>query len=1026
MKWIQSCLKNKLLIYLATIALCLVGVFCTLQSTISPFPVISGNSLSFDLSYPGANAQTVQNQIVNKITNKLESIDNLEYITTTTKAGQTSFNIALNSSTTADIFKAQLQVTQAISSANLPASVSAPDIKLSDGGTIGLITFILSSKSLSLFEMSNFIHAELIPKFNTLPGVSVYASDMNPIIKIGLEPSKLAQYHLNLNTVTEIINDNYQSRPLGSLQINESPYILNVANPINSLPDMGNLIIGSTQAPSTTHVKGLPIFLKDIATLSFEPKNIHDQPYSTFNDQPTATIKLLTTSNANPFSISSSSRAIVNKLKSSLPSDTDIKPLIDIASTMKASMNEVVFTIIIASILVLLVALIFLGRLKTTLIPIITIPVCLLGAITINYLFGYSINLITLLAMVIAVGLVVDDAIVVVENVTCYIERGKKKYQAIIEGASNIATTIIGITLTLIAVYTPILFTNTNTSSFLKPFALTLSAAVLISGIVALTLTPVMSESFISNQAPNAYQKKFEQALHRLIDHYHRVLLFILNHAKTAVALIFILLTIGGFFALKLPINVFPQDPNGNIMLTINGEPTDTVDSLKAKTALFEKYFQSPKIRFYAVDIDKDQNSGQLQSNVQLIYKLKYLSLLPALTDKINQFIKNQHITNTYATLGNSASSGNFDLGFFLYSNDSTAIVDQMATRITKHMENSPIFSMAQNDVNPMKKQLAFDIDTAKAIQYGISRQQITQLLSASFGGTTLDNYFSIAGLTVPVIVQLNNQDLTDPRSFEKLQITSATNGKTYPLNAFVSLKTIAQPTTISTFGNQATVKINANLAPGHSMGEAISYINQITKTQAPSAQIYYDGNARDYIEGNKENIWVAILGLSSVYFLLTILFRNLADPLIIMLTVPFSVIGGALALYLINGSINIYSTIGLITLIGLITKHGVLIVKFANRQLADGIAVKEAILAATHQRFRPILMTTLAMTFGALPLVFSSGLMFEARRNLGIVLIGGLIIGTVFSLLIVPLMYLFIKKAKDLVHLPRTKTLEN
>ena len=327
-------------------------------------------------------------------------------------------------------------------------------------------------------------------------------------------------------------------------------------------------------------------------------------------------------------------------------------------------------------------------------------------------------------------------------------------------------------------------------------------------------------------------------------------------------------------------------------------------------------------------------------------------------------------------------------------------------------MKKSPMFISATNTINYPKKQFMFDVDYVKAAKFGLYKEQISEFLSTLYGGYALDNYFNISGLNVPVFVQLGVYDLKDPASLEKLQIKSPITNNYYPMSEFVSFKLVAKPSVISTYNDFPMVSINANLAKNVSLSGAMDFVNTLLKTEAPSFQYQYFGDAETYLEGNYQTVLVMVLGMFCIYFLLAVLFRSLLDPFIILLTVPFSIVGGALSLYLVGGTLNLFSVLGLITLIGLITKHGVLIVQFANEELrAKACTVKEAILMATQQRFRPIIMTTLAMTLGVLPLVLSYDVMYISRQNLGIVIVGGLLVGTFFSLFIVPLVYMLVKK---------------
>jgi multidrug efflux pump len=687
------------------------------------------------------------------------------------------------------------------------------------------------------------------------------------------------------------------------------------------------------------------------------------------------------------------------------------------ATVVMNSIHEVAITILIACILVIIVAFVFLGRLRTTLISLVAIPICLLGALTFIYAIGDTINILTLLALVIAVGLVVDDAIVVVENITRYIEMGYKRYDAVIEGTASIAMTIIGITLTLLAVYLPLTFINSSVVTLIKPFAVTLAAAVFISGIVALTVTPVAAYALVTDAAENRYQLWFHKVLSNIINVYHSILKTLLTYSKTALFFIVVILTIGGFFALKLPMQIFPDDPDGAVEIDIKTTPTDTMATVKKKLALFEQFYKDPRSEYYSENIapNKYTSTQALMGNIEIKYGQDYLKQIAGIVDSINKYIKKNNIKDAHARMSNFFNyRGNADVSFFFYSTGSTAQNNALATKLAKVLAKSPVFSSAEADVQPAKKQLSFNINEERALSVGISRSDITSLLSTYYGGYRLHNDFSIDGLTVPVRVTIDLKDMRNPKSLDKLTIHSNLTNHDYPLSEFVSMKLIAQPEVIQRFNGLASVEMDLNLNKGYAMGQAIKAINNAAQSVAPNAQIYYIDSAKMYLEGSSQTILIALLGLACIYFLLTILFKNLADPLIILLTVPCTVIGGALSLYFIGGSINVYSTLGLITLIGLITKHGILIIRFANDELLKGKAVIEATLEATKQRFRPIMMTTLAMVMGALPLLLSDKIIYVSRQNLAIVIIGGLLIGTLFSLVIIPVVYKLIKQAEQ------------
>lgn len=1026
MEWFKACLKNKLLVYIGAIAICLAGLFSVFKAPLVPFTGSPTDKIWVNIAYPGANAQTISEQILKQLIPSLQTVDHIQMIDSTAQAGQARIILSPDDGLSElQLTQTQMQVMQIVSSANLPSSIPTPTVQMVGGGMSGLISYEITSKHLSVFDMNNFVQAVLYPKFSAIPGVVIFSSSDNPEVSIALNPIKLAQYKLDPLSIANIINANTQFDPLGDIFIKQQDYPLNLNNTINSLYDFDHMLVGYTLPTTssqtiTNYFSGLPIYLENIAKISFMPTPSAYQPFSSFNGEQDASINLNTRNNANPLTVSKVTHNFINSIKDTLPADMTITPVFDMSTVVLNSIHEVAVTIIIACLLVIIVAFIFLGRLRTTMISLVAIPICLLGAITFIYAIGDTINILTLLALVIAVGLVVDDAIVVVENITRYVEMGYKKYDAVIEGTHSIAMTIIGITLTLLAVYLPLTFIQSEIVNMIKPFAITLAAAVFISGIVALTVTPVVSYALITDKAENRYQQWFHHILSSIINAYHKVLKVLLTYSKTALCFIIFLLALGGYFAAKIPMTVFPHDPDGFLRIQINSTPTDTIASIKKQMLQFEKFYKAPEVDAYFEEIGPNQftNTQSLTGNINIKYKDSYLKQISGFADDINAYIKKSHISLAHATMEDFFSNrGNGDISFYLYSSGSTEQNNKLAEKLAAALKKSPAYASVNADIQPAKKQLSFKINQEKALSVGISRSDITSLLSTYYGGYRLHNDFSIAGLTVPVRVTIDTHDMQNPKSIDKLTIHSSLTNQTYPLSEFVTMSLIAEPEVIEKINGLPAVEIDINLNPGYAMGQGISIVNNVAKELTPNAQIEYIYGAESYLQGSSQTIWIALLGLACIYFLLTILFKNLADPFIILLTVPCTVIGGALSLYLIGGSINIYSTLGLITLIGLITKHGILIIRFANDELLKGKAVIEATLEATKHRFRPIMMTTLAMVMGALPLLLSDKIIYVSRQNLAIVIIGGLLIGTLFSLVIIPVVYTLIKKAEQAAH---------
>lgn len=1023
MNWVAACLRNKLIIYICSIALVCLGVFLLFKRPISPFPEIPVNMITIGIFYPGANAQTMDKQVTSPLIANLRAMANVQYINSYTQAGGSNILIHLNDMDPLKLLETQMNVIEIINAAHLPSSIPQPTVTIVKGQS-DLLSYVVSSNEFDVFYLSNFISSVLIPKFNSLPGVQIRRSGLRPAVKIQLKPESLALYHLDPQAIANSINLNYQSAPLGSLYLNKKTYVLDTVDNYDSLVTLQNLIVGYQKPVATQNLvkalaqeTGTPIYLKDIATLSFQPLGIEDTTYVNYNGKVAASFQLQTTTGANPFQITDAAEKFVKNLKATLPGDITITPLFKMSDVMSDSLHEVIKTILIACLLVFLVALVFLGRLKTTMVPIVAVPICLLGSILAFTIFDFSLNILTLLAMVIAVGLVVDDAIVVIENITRYIEQGCSKYDAVLQGTASIAKTIVGITLTLVAVYLPMTFVHGNMAVLFRAFALTLAAAVLISGVVALTLTPVLAMQCIDDRPPNSYQRWFDCVLHKIIDAYQSLLKKIFNQPFLALSVILVLIALSAYLVLKIPAMVFPPDPEGSVRVTIQGTMSDNKETLKNKAESFAQFYQDPKVSYYFLSVDKDPETGLLEAQISIQYKDQYLTRITQFEEQINTFITKQNLKNTFAKSQKFLNWGDdsFDITYYIYSNQSQDIINSEASAMTAELEKSPMFSIVSNTINPPQKELAFNIDTVTAQNLGISREQILQQLSTLYSGYQMTDNFSINGLSVPIVMQLDKDNLMDPNSYQKIMVHSNKTNKDYLLSNFVSLKILSKPQLIVSYNGMPTVLIQTRLAKGVGMAEGIAWVNHFMQTQYPQLQFTYVDQAKYFLESNNQTWVIAIFGLLAVYFLLTILFKSLIDPFIIMLTVPFTVLGGALSLYLIPaGSLNIFSVLGLITLIGLITKHGILIVQFANMELEQGASVLNAILSATRHRFRPIIMTTLAMIFGALPLLLSQKIMFVSRENLAITIIGGLIIGTFFSLFIVPLVYLLIKRSTN------------
>ena len=1007
MSFVQSICKRSVGIYLAALALCLLGLAALFWMPIAPFPSVTTNQLDVHLSYPGANTQATQSALADKVITALQGLDNIDLITGETAHGSANIHLILQKASALDVLQTKIAVMQAIAASHLPSIVPQAQVS-QQADTAGLVSYILTSDHMSLFQISTYIKSQLEPSFKAIPGVQIDTVPFDGTINIQLDPVKLTRYHLDVHQVGQALDAATQLSPLGQV------YRGSTSLPLNLL-DTGHTLAQLKAIPITqllTSHSLYPVTLSALGQVNFANHHLLKDFESHYNGHPSAALFLYTQSQANPFDVYKKSQAVIQTLRPQSPSDLKISVFDNQAQTMRDSFSEVLESLALACLLVVAISWLFLGNWRTTLMPIATLAVCLLGSVAVLAGLGESLNILTLLAMVIAAGLVVDDTIVVVENICSFMEQGTPLKRAIIDGTQQISLTVIGITATLLTVYLPLLMMHSSFATLLKAFTIPLAVAIFFSGVVALTLVPVLCFYCLNDQAPSSFHARFVRALQRMIQRYQRALHLVLDYPKTTLLILLVLIIGGGVRAMDLPQQFFPKDPSNYIDISRQGQTTDTVASIDQALKQFAPFYKQPTVKSYSTQIDRDPKTNRLMGHLRIQYHEQYLHQNPLFAAQINQFIQKKNTALTSATMENYSNWGHIDFEAALYGNVSVTQLNQLTKRISAQIKKSNLMSFVDTTANPPTMQLAFTFHRATMAALGITLPALKQALAHDFGGYQLARSFKIDGLDVPIIAQVKPATLRDPKALELITIESPNDHKAYPLSQFASWHLQPMPAQIDTINGLNSVRIVGNLKPGVSISAVIQLMNQLKEQMAPHLELHYFGQAQAYLQGHSESIWVACLGLFFTYAFLAILFNSLIDPFIILLTVPFSILGGMLSLSLFHDSLNLYSLLALITLIGLITKHGVLIVQWANFKLAiPNTSVRDAVLQATQQRFRPIIMTTLAMIFGALPLMLSQKLMYIARRDIGMVLISGLLVGTLFSLIIVPLVYTLVKK---------------
>ncbi|MCF6766917.1 efflux RND transporter permease subunit [Thiotrichales bacterium 19S11-10] len=1003
----KICIERPVLSVVISATIILFGILTLMLLPVRFEPQQFKPTLRIITSYPGASANVIQDDVTQKIVSSLSNVSNVSYIIAYSVDGSSRITIHFDSITKSDYVAAQADISRAISSVSLPENADTPELYQSSGNNYVMSLGVVDPNK-TTGQTASYVESALLQDFNQIPGVSeVYLTAQTLAVRISLNPTKMAQYKLSPVEITDLLNKLNTSTAAGKLITDAGNITINISSPLKSLSDFKNVII--------TKRNGQLVYLKDVADIRFASDVIPDETSASIDGKPGVILDINSADDANPIEVANLVIKKINQMNLSLPKGMKISVLINVASSLEQSIYEVVETILIAIILVALVSLLFLGQLRATIIPLVTIPVCLIGTFVFLYAQDYSINMMTLLALVLAVGLVVDDAIVVLENIIRHVEKGVSEFKAALVGSQEIYFAIIGITITLIAVYFPIAFMSGSSAIYFQEFSFTLAISILISGFVALTLTPAMCAYLLKAKKQNNYQIKLENFLNYITQRYRNLLTNIFNHKWLWGGLLIIIVIISAFFCKNMPSNLFPNDTIGIVQTFIRGSATTSVETLQKKgDELANKMTKGGFAKHYA-SFTSSSNGNLFNVNF-IILKEAFYDQSPLLVNQLMKSIQGDSRFRGGARAmplhqtGTSASSG--DIQFYL-----TGVMDYnqlraLSSKVVSAIESIPGVQSADEDNSSLSSEYEININEQKASLLDVDLADLQQILSIYFGSSRLNNDFRQNGIDYPVVIQLNQADLASFNALDKIRIESS-NGSWVNASRLLNIEPIAKSPIIATYNNQNASEIDVTLQPGISMGPVLNAIESTVQQVSPTTAVHFVGSAKDMQDGNQRMLMVFIVGIIFIYLVLAALFESFIDPLVIMLTVPLSIIGGLLGLQLIGGSINIYTGIGIITLVGLITKHGVLIVQFANKRLSEGFSIVDAAIEGASTRLRPILMTSATMILGALPLVLASGVGEIARREIGMVIVSGLLIGSIFSLFIVPLAYSLLGKLK-------------
>lgn len=972
------------------------------------YPEMTNTVITVTTSYYGADANLIQGFITQPLEQALAQADNVDFMTSDSFLGNSTITVYMKLNTDPNGALADILAKVNSVQSQLPKEAEDPTVEMSTGSQTSVLYISFFSDQINSSQLTDYIERVVKPQLFTIDGVAkvnLYGG-IKYAMRIWLDPARMGAFNLSSTDVMQVLQANNYQSAVGQTNSVYTLFNGTADTQVATVEELTRLVVGSKE--------GLVVRLGDIANVSLEKS--HDTYRALANGKEAVVIGLDVTPTANPLTVAADTRDLLPEIERNLPPSIESRILYDSSLAIDESINEVVKTIGEAAIIVIVVITLFLGSLRAVIIPIVTIPLSLIGVAIIMQMFGFTLNLMTLLAMVLAIGLVVDDAIVVVENVDRHIKLGESPFRAAIIGTREIAVPVISMTITLAAVYAPIALMGGITGSLFKEFALTLAGAVFISGIVALTLSPMMCAKILKpHTAPNRFERGVETFLDNLTHRYSRMLNAVMAHRPVIVAFAVIVFASLPVLFNFIPSELAPNEDKSAVMMMGTAPSTANLDYIQANMSLVTDIIKAQPESAASLAFVGVPNNNQAFGIAPLVP----WSERDKSQKQMQEFFANEvkHIPGMAVTTFQmpelpGASSG-LPIQFVITTSNSFASLFQIGTSVLDKVQKSPLFVYSEINLKFDSGTMKLHIKRDLAGAYGVTMQDIGITLSTMMSDGYV-NRINLDGHSYEVIPQVERHLRANPESLANYYIKAA-DGRSIPLSSLVDIEMVSEPRSLPHFNQMNALTVGAVASPGVAIGDTISFLQNIGDNELPKGYRYdFLGEARQYVTEGSALYATFLLAIAIIFLVLASQFESLKDPLVILVSVPLAISGALIVLGWTHvfglATINIYTQVGLITLVGLITKHGILMCEVAKEeQLHRGLSKLEAIKLAATIRLRPILMTTAAMIAGLLPLLFASGAGAVARFNIGIVIVAGLSIGTVFTLFVLPVIYTYL-----------------
>ncbi|MFN3827205.1 MAG: MexW/MexI family multidrug efflux RND transporter permease subunit [Micavibrio sp.] len=999
-------IKRPVLAFVLNILILLIGLRAGFDLPVRQYPEIEQAVITVSTGYPGASPELMQGFVTTPIAQAIATAEGVDYLVSNSRQGSSSVSAHLKINSDSD--KAMTEIMAKINQVKylIPQEANDPIILKSTGEITAIMYIGFASDELSTPAITDYLIRVVQPLLATVEGVASaeVIGGQTLAMRLWLDPDKMAARKITATDIAAAVQaNNYQSAP-GQMKGSYIVTNIDTNTDLVSVEEFRNLVVKSAE--------GSIVRMRDIGTIELGAAN-YDQS-ALMDGKRAVYLGVSGTPTGNPLEIVKNVRKLLEDLKPGMPPSMHVDVPFDVTVFIEAAIHEVVKTLMEAVLIVVVVIFMFLGSFRSVLIPLVTIPLSLIGAAFIMLALGFSINLLTLLAMVMAIGLVVDDAIVVVENVFRHIEQGKTPVEAAILGAREIVGPIIAMTITLAAVYAPIGFMGGVTGSLFREFAFALAGAVVISGVVALTLSPMMCSLVLKHgMNEKGFALKINNAFTKIENFYARRLKGTLDYRPVTILFAVCILGILVFMFMGARKELAPEEDQGVVVTASKAPQYANIDYAMTYAKDMEKIFKdTPEVASTFVLSGMDGPSNGFGGFTLKDWKERDRSAM-----EIQQEIQQKvgaiegMMVFAFSIPPLPGSSGGMPVQMVIRSTEGYESIYRVMEEIKAAAFKSGMFMITDSDLNFNTPVVKIEIDREKANQLGITMKNIGDTLTLLLGGNYV-NRFNLDGRSYDVIPQVPRRDRITPDELTKYYLKAA-NGDMVPLSTVVTVSMYSQPDKLVQFNQLNSATFSAIPLPGVTTGDVVEFLEAKAAEILPAGYSYdWMSNTRQYVQEGNQLMVTFVFALIVIFLVLAAQFESFRDPLVIMISVPLAISGALLPIFLGAATLNIYTQIGLVTLVGLISKHGILMVEFANKaQVEQGLSKREAIEVAAKVRLRPILMTTAAMVAGLLPLVMAEGAGAASRFSIGLVIVAGMLIGTLFTLLILPAFYTFMAK---------------